>query len=158
MRRAALLLPALLALAGCGGGYGSSSGNSAATTNAAAAPPAAGHVVSLSETEYKISPSTVSVPKAGKVTFDVKNMGQITHEFEIEGNGVESKTGSIAPGEAASITVTLTKNGEYEMYCPLPGHRDKGMEGTVQVGGSAGGMTTEGTTTEGTTTSGGYGY
>jgi uncharacterized cupredoxin-like copper-binding protein len=157
MRKAALLLPVCLALAGCGGGYGSSSGNSGATT--AAAPAAAGHVVSLSETEYKISPSTVSVAKAGKVTFDVKNMGQITHAFEIEGNGVESKTGSIAPGEAASITVTLSKNGKYEMYCPIPGHRDKGMEGTVQIGGSAGGMTTEGTTTESTTTTkGGYGY
>ena len=44
------------------------------------------------------------------------------------------------------------------MYCPIDGHRGKGMEGMVQVGGSAGGMTTEGTTTQGTTTSGGYGY
>jgi uncharacterized cupredoxin-like copper-binding protein len=156
MRKAAvLLLPVCLALAGCGGGYGSSSGNSGTTTAAA---PAAGHVVSLSESEYKISPSTVSVAKAGKVTFNVKNMGQITHALEIEGNGVETKTMSIAPGESASITVDLSKNGKYEMYCPIDGHRAKGMEGTVQVGGSAGGMTTEGTTTEGTTTKGGYGY
>ena len=156
MRKAGLLLlPVCLALAGCGGGYGSSSGNNGTTTAAA---PAAGHVVSLSESEYKISPSTVSVANAGKVTFDVKNMGQITHALEIEGNGVETKTMSIAPGEAASITVDLSKNGKYEMYCPIDGHRAKGMEGTIQVGGSTGGMTTEGTTTEGTTTKGGYGY
>jgi uncharacterized cupredoxin-like copper-binding protein len=156
MRKAGLLLlPVCLALAGCGGGYGSSSGNNGTTTAAA---PAAGHVVSLSESEYKISPSTVSVAKAGKVTFDVKNMGQITHALEIEGNGVETKTMSIAPGEAASITVDLSKNGKYEMYCPIDGHRAKGMEGTIQVGGSTGAMTTEGTTTEGTTTKGGYGY
>jgi len=156
MRKAGLLLlPVCLALAGCGGGYGSSSGNNGTTTAAA---PAAGHVVSLSESEYKISPSTVSVAKAGKVTFDVKNMGQITHALEIEGNGVETKTMSIVPGEAASITVDLSKNGKYEMYCPIDGHRAKGMEGTIQVGGATGGMTTEGTTTEGTTTKGGYGY
>jgi uncharacterized cupredoxin-like copper-binding protein len=155
MQKAALLLPLCLALAGCGGGYSSSSGNSGTTTAAA---PAAGHVVSLSEAEYKISPSTVHVAKGGKVTFEVKNTGQTTHALEIEGNGVETETEHIAPGDATSITVTLSKDGKYEMYCPIDGHRDKGMEGTIQVGGSAGGMTTEGTTTEGTTTRGGYGY
>jgi uncharacterized cupredoxin-like copper-binding protein len=157
MRKAALLLPVCLALAGCGGGYSSSSGNNGATTAAAA--PAAGHVVSISESEYKLSPSTVSVAKTGKVTLDVKNMGKITHALEIEGNGVETQTAHIAPGAAASITVTLAKNGTYEIYCPIDGHRGKGMQGTIRVGGSAaGGMTTEGTTTEGTTTGGGYGY
>lgn len=155
MRRAALLLPACLALAGCGGGYSSSSGNTGTTTSAA---PASGKAVAISESEYKLSPSTVSVAKAGKVTFDVKNMGTITHALEIEGNGVETKTGSIAPGQSASLTVTLPKNGKYELYCPIDGHRAKGMAGTVQVGGSTGGMTTPGTTTQGTTTNGGYGY
>jgi plastocyanin len=154
MRKAALLLPVCLALAGCGG-YSSSNGNNGATTAAA---PAAGHVVSISESEYKLSPSTVSIAKTGKVTFDVKNMGKIEHALEIEGNGVQEETEHIAPGAAASITVTLSKNGTYEMYCPIDGHRDKGMQGTIRVGGSAGGMTTEGTTTEGTTTGGGYGY
>jgi uncharacterized cupredoxin-like copper-binding protein len=155
MRKAALLLPVCLALAGCGGGSSSSSGGSGATTAAA---PAASQTVSISESEYKLSPSTVSVAKAGKVTFDVKNTGQITHALEIEGNGVEEETGHIAPGQTASITVSLSKDGKYEMYCPIDGHRGKGMEGTIQVGGSAGGMTTEGTTTEGTTTSDGSGY
>jgi uncharacterized cupredoxin-like copper-binding protein len=154
MRKAVLLLPVCLALAGCGGGSSSSGGSGATTTTAAAA----AHTVSISEAEYKLSPSTVHVAQGGKVTFDVKNTGQITHALEIEGNGVEEETEHIAPGESASLTVTLSKNGKYEMYCPIDGHRDKGMEGTIQVGGSAGGMTTEGTTTEGTTTSGGSGY
>jgi hypothetical protein len=39
------------------------------------------------------------------------------------------------------------------MYCPIDSHRDKGMEGTIQVGGAGGGMTTDETTT-----SGGSGY
>ena len=156
MRKAALLLPVCLALAGCGGGGSSSS--SSGGSGATAAAPAALHTVSLSESEYELSPSTVRVATAGKVTFDVRNTGQIAHALEIEGNGVGAETGHIAPGETASITVTLPKSGTYEMYCPIDGHRDKGMEGTIQVGGSAGGMTTGGTTTEGTTTSGGSGY
>jgi uncharacterized cupredoxin-like copper-binding protein len=155
MRTAALLLPLCVALAGCGGGYSSSSAGSSGATTAAAASP---QTVSISEAEFMLSPGTVSLAKPGKVTFDVKNMGTITHALEIEGNGVEAKTGSIAPGQAASITVDLAKNGKYELYCPIDGHRAKGMEGSVQVGGSAGGMTTEETTTEGTTTGGGYGY
>ncbi len=156
MRKAAFLLPLCVALAGCGGGYSSSSsGNSGATTAAAAASP---RTVSISEAEFMLSPGTVSLATPGKVTFDVKNTGKLTHALEIEGNGVEAKTGSIAPGEAASITVTLPKNGKYELYCPIDGHRAKGMEGSVHVGGSIGGMTTEDTTTEETTTGGGYGY
>jgi uncharacterized cupredoxin-like copper-binding protein len=145
MRKAALLLlPVCLALAACGGGYSSSSSGNAGATTAAAA---SARTVSISESEFKLSPGTLSVAKPGKVTFDVKNVGTVTHALEIEGNGVETKTGSIAPGQAASITVTLSKAGKYELYCPIDGHRDKGMEGAVQVGGSSGGMTTEGTTT-----------
>jgi hypothetical protein len=45
--------------------------------------------------------------------------------------------------------VTFTKNGSYEMYCPIDGHKAQGMKGTVTVGsaGGTGGMTTQETTT-----------
>ena len=43
------------------------------------------------------------------------------------------------------------------MYCPVDGHKAQGMEGTISVGGAAGGGTT--TKPEGeTTTSGMPGY
>jgi hypothetical protein len=45
--------------------------------------------------------------------------------------------------------VSFTKNGSYELYCPIDGHKAQGMKGTLTVG-SAGG--TGGTTTEETTT------
>ena len=42
------------------------------------------------------------------------------------------------------------------MYCPVDGHKDKGMEGTITVGGGGGGATTTDETT--TEEDSGYGY
>jgi uncharacterized cupredoxin-like copper-binding protein len=153
MRRFALLIGVCLALAGCGGGGESSSSKSSGPAE---------KTVPISETEFALDPKSVDVAKAGTVTFQIKNDGQITHAFEVEGNGVEEETDSIEPGKSATLTVDLGKSGKYEMYCPIDGHRDKGMEGDISVGGSSasGGATNteEGTTTEGTTTSKGPGY
>ncbi len=151
------MIGACLALAGCGGSYSSSSSQ---TNKAAAGSPQ--QTISISEKEFSLTPSTVTVDKSGTVAFKVTNDGQLTHGFEVEGNGVEQEIGSIAPGESATLKVALSKDGSYEMYCPIDGHRGKGMEGSVHVGSSAGsGMDTGGTTTtEQTTTTkgGGYGY
>jgi uncharacterized cupredoxin-like copper-binding protein len=151
--RLAILLPSLLVLAGCGGGYGGSSGGS---TQAAGGGNSI-QTVQISEKEYSLTPSTVTLTKAGTYTFKAKNNGQTTHALEIEGNGIESKTGDIEPGSTATVQVAL-KAGSYEMYCPIDGHKQEGMKGDVAVGTGAGGMNT--TTTNETTTSrgGGYGY
>jgi uncharacterized cupredoxin-like copper-binding protein len=153
MRRIAVVIGACLALAGCGGGGESSSSQGSGGSE---------QTVTISETEYALKPSSVDVAKTGTVTFEVKNDGQIAHALEVEGNGVEQETDTIQPGQSATLSVTLDKAGKYEVYCPIDGHKDKGMEGDITVGGSAGaggGMTTdEDTTTEGTTTEESPGY
>jgi uncharacterized cupredoxin-like copper-binding protein len=148
MRRIAVLLGACLALAGCGGGGGSSSESSGTG--------APQQTVSISEKEFSLTPSTAKVTSPGTVAFKVTNDGQVAHALEIEGNGVEEETETIQPGKSATLTVKLSKAGSYEIYCPIDGHKDKGMKGEITVGGSAGsgGMTT----TEGTTTNKGPGY
>ena len=47
--------------------------------------------------------------------------------------------------------VLAAKDGSYEIYCPIDGHRGQGMAGTLAVGSgsSSGGMTTGETTTSG---------
>ena len=41
------------------------------------------------------------------------------------------KTGAIAPGASATLTVDAAKAGSYTFFCPIPGHRQAGMQGTL---------------------------
>jgi plastocyanin len=152
MKRLALLAGLVVLLAGCGGKSGGS--------NTAAAPSGSGggQTIQVKETEYKLTPSSLMVSKPGTVTVEVTNAGQIDHALEVEGNGVEEETETISPGSSAKLTVDLSKNGTYEVYCPIDGHRSMGMEAKLVVGsgsGSGGGTTTTETKTK---SSGGYGY
>jgi uncharacterized cupredoxin-like copper-binding protein len=152
VRRLVILLPSVLLLAACGGGSSSSSGGS---TQAASSGNSI-KTVEIAEKEYSLTPSTVTLAKDGTYTFKATNNGSTTHALEVEGNGIEAKTGDIQPGSTATLQVQL-KSGSYEMYCPIDGHKQEGMKGDITVGaGGSGGMTTN----EGTTTSrgGGYGY
>ena len=112
--------------------------------------------MTVSEKEFSLSPSAISVAKSGTYAFKAVNNGSIPHALEIEGNGVEAKTGTISPGQSATLKVKLSKNGSYEMYCPVDSHKDQGMKGDVKVGGASGGG--GGTTTGMTQTSTGKGY
>jgi FtsP/CotA-like multicopper oxidase with cupredoxin domain len=94
----------------------------------------------------------VTVPKPGTYEFEVMNDGGTTHALEIEesGGGSEAETGDIEPGQSKTVQFTFSAGGDYEMYCPIDGHRQQGMEGSIMVGGAAGGGTT--TNPEGETT------
>lgn len=69
--------------------------------------------------------------RAGTVTIRFTNRSSVPHAVEIDGNGIEKETETVTGGKA-SLTATL-KAGEYEFYCPVDGHRDRGMEGTLTV-------------------------
>jgi uncharacterized cupredoxin-like copper-binding protein len=142
---AGIVVMAVLLVAGCGSSGGGS------TTAAAGG----GERVAIGESEFALDPSTVQVDQAGTVTFRITNNGKVDHAFEIEGQGVEEETETIKPGESAELTVELSKDGEYEFYCPVDGHRQMGMEGALTLGAGGGGGATTGEQ-EGTT-GGGYG-
>ncbi len=108
--------------------------------------------IQISETDFKLEPATVDVDEAGLYTFRVVNDGQATHALEIEGSGIEEETDDLGPGESAELTVEL-EAGEYELYCPVGDHKDRGMTGSLKVGGGG-----SGAGTEEEETSSGYGY
>ena len=60
------------------------------------------------------------------------NESSVPHAVEVEGKGVEEETKTVTGG-TADVTVDL-KAGKYEFYCPVDGHRQAGMEGTLTVG------------------------
>jgi uncharacterized cupredoxin-like copper-binding protein len=105
-------------------GQGESQG-SADTKTAAAVPDTAKGSVEVKLTEYKIEmPASV---RAGATTFKVTNTGEETHGFEIEGNGIEKALKPrLKKGESGSLQVDL-KPGTYKVYCPVLGHKRRGM-------------------------------
>lgn len=150
MRQLLALVPLGLLLAACGGSSGS---------EGSAAGGAVIQTIRISEKEYSLNPSTVTLPKPGTYEFDVTNDGSITHAFNVEesGGGDEAEAGDIEPGSHKTVKFTFSAGGSYEMYCPIDGHKTQGMAGTIMVGGAAGGGTTTSPEDE-TTTNSGPGY
>lgn len=93
--------------------------------SAAASPTQEVHLI-----EYQIH-LPQSVP-AGRVAFNVENGGKEDHAFEIEGNGIHEKTQILSRGNTAALEVNLPP-GTYTVYCPVKGHKEKGMKTTLVV-------------------------
>ena len=129
-----------------GGGYGYGGGNtsssSAPTTTNNSSSGGALKTIVIKETEFKLSPSSVTLSKPGTYKFKAENEGSYQHSLEIEGKGVKSEGSeegdaaleqALNPGQSRVLTVTFEKPGTYEMYCPVDGHEQEGMKGEVVV-------------------------
>jgi plastocyanin len=128
-RRSALVSVALgvtvLALGACGGdeeeGPAGDSGGGAAQVLKLSADP--GGALKFDKTEL--------TAQAGTVTIDFNNPSSVPHAVEVEGEGIEEETEEITKG-TAKLTVEL-EPGEYEFYCPVGNHKERGMEGKLTV-------------------------
>jgi uncharacterized cupredoxin-like copper-binding protein len=128
-----------------GGGYGYGGGNTSSLsapnkTNSSSG--GALKTIVIKETEFKLSPSSVTLSKPGTYKFKTENKGTTQHSLEIEGKGVKSEGSeegeaelkqALNPGQSGVLTVTFQKPGTYEMYCPVDGHEQEGMKGEVVV-------------------------
>ena len=135
MRRMFIALAlAAVVFAGCGGDDEESATPTATATEAPASGGGGGETVDVSAPEdgaLKFDQSSLTA-KAGKVTFKFDNKSSsVPHAFEVEGNGVEEETDTIT-GSTASVTADL-KPGTYKYYCPVDGHEQAGMKGTLTV-------------------------
>jgi plastocyanin len=70
--------------------------------------------------------------KAGKVTIVMDNPSSLPHAVEIEGNGVKVEGETVEMGGVSEASADL-EPGTYEYYCPVPGHEEGGMKGTLTV-------------------------
>jgi plastocyanin len=142
-----------LVLAGCG------DDSDTATTGIPAedspSVPKASKQLVIRETEFKLDPAQASGGDEGLVTIKIVNDGNVAHALAVDGpNGLVELDGRVEPGATATLEADLDKPGTYTMYCPLDGHRGKGMTGTIAVGGDnpARGAEPTGTTTTTATT------
>ena len=70
--------------------------------------------------------------KPGKVTVVLDNPSDVPHAIEVEGKGVEEEGETVGKGGVSKASGEL-KAGKYEFYCPVDGHKQAGMEGTLTV-------------------------
>jgi uncharacterized cupredoxin-like copper-binding protein len=132
-----------LGVAGCGS---SNSSSTTSTTSSTPAPASTGSSTTSSggagaSTNLKLAAdpsgalkfdkSTLSA-KAGSVTITMDNPSSVPHGVGVTGNGIDKDGSVVNKGGKSTITVSL-KKGKYTFYCPVPGHRQAGMQGTLTV-------------------------
>lgn len=70
--------------------------------------------------------------KAGQVTLTMPNESNVPHAIGVRGDGVDETGETVTKGGESMVSVELTP-GEYTFYCPVPGHEEAGMKGTLTV-------------------------
>ena len=119
--------------AGSGGGGGGGGGAGGGRENAPSdAKESAVKTIQVKETEFKLEPAKITLDKPGTYVFKAVNSGTTIHALEVEGEGIEEETEEIQPGQSAELKVNL-EAGTYEIYCPVDGHAEEGMEGKLTV-------------------------
>jgi heme/copper-type cytochrome/quinol oxidase subunit 2 len=89
---------------------------------------------------YSYTPNYLIVEAGKPVELTLTSVTTIIpHNFIIKDqSGSLSVEQDVSAGKTVTITFTPTQPGTFPIYCdkrlwPLPSHRDKGMEGTLEV-------------------------
>lgn len=130
--RGLILIAAAATLASCSSESSNPANTAVPSTSASATAAAPGTAMAVAESEFTITLPSKTLT-AGTYTFNVTNKGKFAHNLTVDGAGVQDKaTPTLAPGSTGDLTVSLQK-GSYEFYCSVDGHKEMGMDVTVQV-------------------------
>ncbi|MBD0329466.1 MAG: hypothetical protein ICV64_05115 [Thermoleophilia bacterium] len=88
----------------------------------------AAQTVRVTESDYRIGLSTR--PRAGRVTFVVRNAGEDAHDFVVRGGGRTWRTRTLGVGSTARLTAQLRRGVRYQYWCAVGSHAKKGMRGS----------------------------
>lgn len=89
-------------------------------------------LITISAFDLGFDPSLVSVPAAGQYTFVLSNEGSLPHDLTFE----DGSTAPAEPGASSDQVVVDVPIGGITFWCSIPGHREAGMEGRVEVAGA----------------------
>jgi uncharacterized cupredoxin-like copper-binding protein len=126
------IVPAVLLTAAALGGGGVAAANGASTSHGVAHAARATTLRITADPHGAMRFSTKRLTAhAGKVTIVMTNPSSsgMPHGIAIRGHGSGRIVG---PGGTSTVTATL-KRGRYTFLCPVPGHAQAGMTGTLTV-------------------------
>src|SRR6266496_5053180 len=109
-----------------------------APTSAQAAPAAKAAIdAKIVATDLKFTPATLQAKVGQPIRITFENKGVIEHDLTfptIKADKPASTLTVIAkPGQTVTLEFTPTAKGSYEYICTIPGHKDAGMKGTINV-------------------------
>lgn len=81
--------------------------------------------------EFSFAPATLAAKAGQTVEVRFVNDGREPHTFTIF--ALRADTGSVSPGDEATLTFRPTRAGTFEIVCTLPGHVEQGMTGALKV-------------------------
>jgi uncharacterized cupredoxin-like copper-binding protein len=127
-------LAAGLLVAGCGSSDNTATKAKSVTNKAASnAPSGRSSTLSISADPsgaFKFNKKQLAA-KAGAVTITMGNPSTVPHAIAV-GDGEDKVGQTVMQGGTSTVSVNL-KPGKYQFYCPVPGHLQGGMEGTLTV-------------------------
>ena len=121
----------------CAAALTAACGGAAPSSTAPANPGVAPQTITVTMTEFAFALDHPPIGP-GAYVFHAVNAGKYPHSIELDGAGVSDQTSStVQPGGTTDLTATL-QAGDLDMYCPIDGHRAKGMEThlTIAAAGS----------------------
>ena len=90
--------------------------------------------IKISITEQGITPTTFTVKAGEEVTMSISSGDQWTHIFKFRNEALKAVAVGIGPKETRAISfVALKEKGEYEYYCDVPGHTERGEKGIMII-------------------------
>ena len=94
--------------------------------------------ITVTATDLKFTPPTLQAKVGQKVKIVLENKGVIEHDISFPTLKADKPANSLKavakPGQSATIEFTPTAAGTYEYICTIPGHKEAGMKGTINVG------------------------
>jgi plastocyanin len=91
------------------------------------APAGDGDGVTVTLTEFKITPNEIQMPAGSVLT--VVNDGTTAHDVMVDGYKSETLDG----GGRTTLDLTMLEPGTYDVICTVTGHKDSGMTATLTV-------------------------
>jgi plastocyanin len=91
-------------------------------------------------TEFAFSNPNLTVTAGQPVRITITNAGMFPHTIAFADEAGATITAqpdpNVAAGTSGVVAVSFTRAGTFDFWCPVDGHRDRGMVGKITVAGA----------------------